>query len=110
MSLAAKMAVGRSLRREHPRGQLASLVPAVGVQSATRSARGVPAGTRERALVAHETMSAGGEAEGVLELVPEEGNASVAELEQVPRRELAARDVVADHVRQALRPPVHARR
>ncbi len=45
-------------------------------------------------------MSTGGEAEWVLELVAQECHGSMTELEQMPGRELAAGDVIPDHMRQ----------
>ena len=81
------------------------------VPSRTYSGRiGTPAGL-EGALVAGRAVAARLEAERVGRLVADEGDPPVAELEQVPRRELAAGDVVDHDARQPSVPRVdeHAR-
>ena len=95
MSEAAKTAVGRSGSRNRSiavdRATWWLFVP-----SRTYSEPQLDTGARERALVAAGAVEAGGEAEGIGRLVADEGDAPVAELDQVRRRQLAAVDVVDD--------------
>ena len=96
MSLAAKIAVGRFACDEHPGREIASLVPPVSAKGDVFSRR-LEAGVGQSLRVAGEAIAAGGEPEGVCELVADEADPAVPEPEQVLRRELAAVLIVTEY-------------
>ena len=99
MSLAAKIAVGRFVLREHPGREVAGLVPPVGAQGDV-FCRGLEAGVGQGSRVAGEAIAAGCEPEGVGELVADEADPAVPEPEQVLSRKPAAALVVTEDPRE----------
>ena len=98
MSLAAKIAVGRSITGQDPSGEGARLVPPVGAVPDPLVGNGDP-GRRKLLGQAQLAIPARGEAERICQRVPDERDRGMAELEEVARGEHAAGRVVADDPR-----------
>src|ERR1035437_2809239 len=90
---------GRTIRmREHPRGEVARLVPSVGAESDV-IVGSLDSDACERSRVSGEAVPARGNPERIVECIADEPDPPMAEVEQMLGRQRPARYVVTENAR-----------